>query len=116
MSLFETIGRHITNAGQDVVQKTQNLSDVAKLNSIISEKEKKAKQCYMELGEIYYGQHKDDMDSENYAYIEKLNTLLSEIESCKEELNTIKGVARCPRCGMSVTTEAIFCQRCGEKL
>lgn len=40
MSIFEKIGEKLSGAGQGVAQQVKNFADVARLNSIISEKEK----------------------------------------------------------------------------
>ena len=39
MSIFEKIGEKLSGAGQGVAQQVKNFADVARLNSIISEKE-----------------------------------------------------------------------------
>lgn len=54
MSIFEKIGEKLSGAGQGVAQQVKNFADVARLNSIISEKEKQIAQLYIEIGQAYY--------------------------------------------------------------
>lgn len=55
MSIFEKIGEKLSGAGQGVAQQVKNFADVARLNSIISEKEKQIAQLYIEIGQtIFY--------------------------------------------------------------
>lgn len=42
MAFFDEIGKKISQTGQGVVQKTKDMADVAKLNSLISEEEEKS--------------------------------------------------------------------------
>ena len=60
MAIFEQIGKRLSSAGQGAAQQAKNFADVARLNSAISEREKRIAQLYTELGRLYYEQHKDD--------------------------------------------------------
>ena len=54
MSFFDQIGKRITDAGQGVAQQTKNFADVTRLNSAISDKEKRISQLYQSIGKTYY--------------------------------------------------------------
>lgn len=49
----------------------KNFADVARLNSIISEKEKQIAQLYIEIGQAYYEHHKIDPQGEEIERIQK---------------------------------------------
>ena len=49
MAFFEQIGKHLSDAGQNVAQQTKKLADVTQLNSTISEKQKKISQLYLAI-------------------------------------------------------------------
>lgn len=53
MSIFEKIGEKLSGAGQGVAQQVKNFADVARLNSIISEKEKQIAQLYYVLWKMW---------------------------------------------------------------
>ena len=54
MAFFEQLGKRLADAGQGVAQQTKNLADVTRLNSAISEKERKISQLYLAIGQSYY--------------------------------------------------------------
>ena len=113
MAFFEQLGKKIADAGQGVAQQTKNFTDVAKLNSTISEKEKKINQLYTAIGQAIYAAHKDDADFEAAQSIGEINTLLDEIAQCREKINEIKGITKCPGCGADVPRGSAFCSSCG---
>ena len=116
MAFFEQIGKKISNAGQSVAQQTKNFADVSQLNSAISEKEKKISRLFLNLGEMYYEIHKDDLESDHYEVIAEISRLYSEIEQDQEKIKKIKGVVKCPQCGADVLIDAAFCSSCGAKI
>ncbi|MBQ9833391.1 MAG: hypothetical protein IJO48_06645 [Clostridia bacterium] len=116
MSFFEQIGRKISDAGHGVAQKTQNLTEIAKLNSRISEKEKQIDALYLEIGKAYYEKNKTDVNALNYDKISMVNNLTAEIAQCREDIKQIKGVEKCPRCGADVVANSAFCNSCGVQM
>lgn len=116
MDFFEQLGKRLTDAGQDVAQQTKNLADVTQLNSAISDKEKRISQLYLNIGQLYYEEHKDDSTAEHQETIGEINALYAEIAQNREKIKQIKGVAKCPRCGTDVPLNAAFCNACGTKM
>lgn len=116
MAFFEQIGKHLTNAGQNVAQQTQNLADVTRLNSAISEKEKKISQLFLEIGKGYYERHKNDGEAEELNKIIEINSLFAEIFANREKIKQIKGVIKCENCGADVPLNAAFCNACGAQI
>lgn len=115
MAFFEQLGKKITDAGQGVAQQTKNLADIAKLNSAISEKEKRIEQLYYDIGVAFFNAHKNDTVAENGGMIGEINTLMSEIEQCRENIKQIKGVIKCSNCGAEIPINSTFCSACGAK-
>lgn len=116
MAFFEQIGKRLADAGQGVAQQTKNFTDVTRLNSTISEKEKKISQLYASIGQAYYERHKNDAAAEEAQQIQAVNTLFAEIAQCREEIKQIKGVVKCPSCGADVALNSAFCNSCGAKI
>lgn len=116
MAFFEQIGKKITDAGQGAAQSAKNLADVTKLNSSISDKEKKISQLYFAIGEAFFQAHKGEVGGEQSENIAAINALLAEIDQCREEIKQIKGVTKCPNCGADVKLGAAFCSACGTKM
>lgn len=116
MAFFEQIGKRLTDAGQNVAQQTKDLADVTKLNTAISEKEKKISQLFLLIGQLYYEGHKNDETAEERDKIAEVNSLYSKILSNREKIKQIKGVVKCEHCGADVPLNAAFCNSCGTKV
>lgn len=116
MAFFEQIGKRLTDAGQNVAQQTKDLADVTKLNTAISEKEKRVSQLLLRVGQSYYERHKDDDAAEEPERIAEINALYAEIFASREKIKQIKGVVKCENCGADVPLHATFCNACGAKV
>ena len=116
MAFFEQLGKKLTDAGQGVAQQTKNFADVTRLNSEISDKEKKINQLYQAIGRTYYEQHSDAPAPEHEKEVHEISTLFAEIAQNREEIKQIKGIVKCPSCGADVPLQAAFCSACGAKM
>ena len=116
MAFFEQLGKRISDAGQDVAQKTRNMADVSQLNSANNEKERQIKQLIFDLGKAYYENHKNDVTAEGVEVISNINALYREIHENHEKIKQIKGIVKCANCGADVPVGAAFCNGCGAKV
>lgn len=116
MAIFERIGKQLTDAGQSAAQQTRNFTDVARLNSAISEREKKISQLYSLIGKSYYEKHKFDSGAEESECIGEINSLFYEIAQNREKIRQIKGVMTCEKCGAEVSVNSSFCSVCGASI
>lgn len=99
MAFFEQLGKRITDAGQGVAQQTKNFADITRLNSAVSDKERKIAQLYQSIGQSYYEQHSGDAEPQLQPAVEEIKALFAEIAQHKEEIKQIKGIVKCPHCG-----------------
>lgn len=116
MAFFEQIGKRLVDAGQGVAQQTKNFADVTRLNSEISEKERKITQLYQTIGQTYYQNHSQAPEPEYRQAVEEIRALLTEIAQHQEEIKQIKGIVKCPSCGADVPLQAAFCNSCGARM
>ena len=116
MAFFEQLGKRITDTGQGVVQQTKNFADVTRLNSEVSDMEKKIAQLYTSIGRAYYEQHQEDPAPEHRQEVEEIGRLFAEIARRQEEIKQIRGIVKCPGCGANVPVQAAFCSACGTKI
>lgn len=116
MAFFEQLGKRLTDAGQNVAQQTKNFTNVTQLNSEISDKEKKISKLYLNIGQLYYEEHRGDSSAEYREIVEEIDVLCSEIAQSREKIKQIKGVVKCPKCGADVPLNAAFCNVCGTKI
>lgn len=113
VGFFDEIGKKVTDAGQKTLQKTKEMSETVRLNSLISEEEKKMNATYCQIGTLYVSVHKDDCEE---AFVEMVNSVLDsrqKISEYQEQIQDIKGVQRCEKCGAEVQRGAAFCSSCG---
>lgn len=134
MTFFEQLGKRLTDTGQNVAKQTRNFADITQLNSTIAEKEKKISQIFLELGQSYYENHKDDEETEESGKIREITSLYEEIAMSREKIKQIKNAGKCaeyesdvlteessdrqycPNCHALVGKEDLFCNSCGTKL
>lgn len=115
MAFFEQLGKRLSDAGQDVAQKTRNLADVTQLNSANNDKEKQIKRLIFDLGKAYYENHKNDFTAEGVEIISNINALYREINENNEKIKQIKGFIKCENCGADIAPNTAFCTKCGTK-
>ena len=112
MAFFEQIGKKISDAGQGAAQQAKIFSEVAKLNSSISDKEKKINQLYISIGQAYYQQHKDEEGAFAQDKMQEITALTAEIAKCRDEICQVKGISKCPQCGELKLPHQV-CGSCG---
>ena len=109
MAFFEQIGKHLSDAGQNVAQQTKKLADVTQLNSTISEKQKKISQLFLAIGQSYYERHKTEENPQEEAEkIAEINAIAAEIAEAREKIKRLKGVIKCEKCGAEAWRGRLF--------
>ena len=59
MGFFDELGKKISDASQDVMQKGKEMADTAKFNSMIHDEEKKITAVYSKIGKKYFEDFKN---------------------------------------------------------
>lgn len=113
MAFFDEIGKKISQTGQMAVQKTKEIADIAKLNSNISDEEKKISNAFYQIGQLYVELHSDDFEPDFEALLVQLRESQNNVETLKRQIQEIKGVKRCATCGAEIPNNATFCSSCG---
>lgn len=113
MGFFDDLGKRVTNAGQRAVQKTQEMSDVARLNSMITQNQSKINDMYYQIGKLYVSIHKNDAEKDFIGMVSAVRELEQQNDEYRIKIQDVKGVQRCPGCGAEVPKEAAFCNFCG---
>lgn len=112
MAFFDDLGKKISQAGQSAVQKTKDMTEIAKYNSEISDAERKIAGLYSEIGILYAKLHRDNPEEQFAPMIKAITEAESRIAECREQIKDIKGITVCANCGAQVTGSA-FCSVCG---
>ena len=116
MDFFERVGRRLAGASRGVAQKTQQLTETARLNSMISDAEKQIRAMYTAIGEAYYQRHREHPTEQERQRIEQINQLFAAIDQHRQAIEQIKTAGKCPQCGTDAAPGAAFCNRCGARL
>ena len=113
MAFFDDFGKKISQAGQTAVQKTKDMTDIARINSLISDEEKKINSNYHSIGKLYATMHRNDYESDFGGMVTAISESEAKIKDYKQQINTIKGIVICEKCGAEVESGVAFCSSCG---
>lgn len=116
MAFFNDLGKKLSSAGQATMQKTKEMADIAKLNASIYEEEKKIKTNYSEIGKLYVSLHSEDCEENFASMIAAIRASEEAIVDLKKQIQDVKGVKRCEKCGAEVAVNAAFCNSCGAEM
>lgn len=116
MAFFEDFGKKISQVGHATVQKTKEFADISKLNSMISDEEKRLNEIYLQLGMQYVVLHAEDKENEFADFLEQVRAGKEKIAGYKSEIEKIKGIIRCEKCGAEIAENSGFCSYCGAKV
>lgn len=113
MAFFDDLGKKLSQAGQTAVQKTKEMTDIARINGMISDEEKKVNDNYYQIGKLYVAMHQTDFESDFAGMITAIRESETKIRDYKQQIQDIKGVVRCEKCGAEVASNVAFCSSCG---
>lgn len=116
MAFLDSMKGKLSQASQTTVQKAKELSEIAKLNSAVSEAENQITELYSKIGYEVYCAYKDNPIPEVAEFINQITELHESIEVCKEQIKTINAANLCQKCGAKIKPGMLFCSACGYKL
>ena len=113
MAFFDKLSKSVTEASQKTIAKTKELADTSRLNSMISEQEKIITNQYFQIGKLYVSIHKENFEEDFSGMIAAIADAEAKIRDYKKQIQDVKGVQRCEKCGAEVPNGAAFCSSCG---
>lgn len=116
MAFFDELGKKVSEAGQKTLQKTKEISDTTRINSMISDEEKTINNNYYQIGKLYVSLHGNDYEDEFSGMISAIAESEKKIREYRNQVQEIKGVRRCANCGAEVPRGSAFCSSCGEPM
>lgn len=116
MAFLDEMKGRFVQVSQTAVQKTKDITEIARLNGIISENERKISEMYTEIGFDIYKIYAEKPMPEVKEKIEQVKELHYGIEMCKERIKNLNNMNLCPTCGAKVSKTMLFCSECGNKL
>ncbi|MCR5266964.1 MAG: zinc ribbon domain-containing protein [Lachnospiraceae bacterium] len=112
MALLDDLGKKINDVGQ----KTKDIADIAKYNSMITEEERKVRELYIQIGRKYTAEYAQSATGEMADWIRGVKEGEAKISEYTEIVRSLKGIAVCPNCGAEVDADKPFCSSCGTKM
>ena len=116
MAFWENIGQKASEKTAKAVQKAKDLSEITKLNSIISDEQNKIDTIYKQIGKLYYSIHRQDCEPDFQAMITSISECEQKIDVIRKKIQDIKGVQTCEKCGAEMPMGVAFCSNCGTKI
>lgn len=113
MAFWDNFSQKASETTAKAMQKAKEMSDIAKLNSMISEEESKINNSYYQIGKLYTAMHSHDCEEEFASLVAVVQQAEEKIQSYRQQIQDIKGVIRCPQCGAEVQSGVSFCSSCG---
>lgn len=103
-----------------VTDRAQNVVEIGKLNTQISNIERELGLYFQKMGEVFYEAYrKKDMADAEKEMLELAKTcdlLTEERDEIRLKIAELKNERLCGACGRNVAEDALFCQYCGHKL
>ncbi len=113
MAFFDNLGKMASEATAKAMQKAQELSEISRINSLISEEEKKNNATYYQIGKLYVSVHGSDGEENFSGMVAAVLEGEQKINDYRKQIQNIKGVQRCEKCGAEVARGVAFCSSCG---
>ena len=104
MGFFDELGKKISDASQDVMQKGKEMADTAKFNSMIHDEEKKITAVYSKIGKKYFEDFKDAPAEGFKEFVDEIHAAQAKIAEIQEKLNALKNEGKAA--AEAVATEA----------
>ncbi|MDU4698687.1 MAG: zinc ribbon domain-containing protein [Paenibacillus sp.] len=103
-----------------VTDRAQNVVEIGKLNTQISNIERELGLYFQKMGEVFYEAYRNkDMANAEKEMLELAKTcdlLTEERDEIRLKIAELKNERLCGACGRNVAEDALFCQYCGHKL
>ncbi|GGH38033.1 zinc ribbon domain-containing protein [Paenibacillus segetis] len=110
----------IKDSAGKVTDRAQNVVEIGKLNTQISNIEREMGLYFQRMGEVFYeGYRIKDMSNAEKEMIELAKTcdlLAEERDEVRVKIAELKNERLCGACGKKVGEDALFCHFCGHKL
>lgn len=90
MGFFDELGKKISDASQDVMQKGKEMADTAKFNSMIHDEEKKITAVYSKIGKKYFEDFKNAPAEGFKELVDEIYAAQAKIAEFQEKLKALK--------------------------
>lgn len=113
MAFFDDISRKINGMTSSAAQKTREMSEISRLNSVMNEEEANINNAYFQIGRLYCANHSEDYEESFGSFINAVKESEKKIADIKAQIRDIKGILTCTSCGQDIPNNVAFCSFCG---
>lgn len=118
MNFLDKLTKTATNTYKYTQEKTNKITKIAKLKSLMNEDKQKIDDLYNEIGKEVYENHvreeKIDIVSKIEEICKEIDVYADEIELTRMELLKLKDLKQCKKCSYEMELDFKFCPSCGE--
>ena len=117
MSVFEKVGRKVSDTAKAAAKKSGDIVEVTKLYMSIGSEEEKIKKVYIDLGKALYETYSTggEVDEISKGYCESIKSYEDNIKEIKLKILELKDLKLCQSCSAEIDSEFDFCPKCGAK-
>ena len=90
MGFFDELGKKISGASQEVVQKGKEMADTAKFNSMIHDEERKISAVYGKIGKKYFEDFQNAPAEGFKDFVDEIHAAQAKIAEIQEKLKALK--------------------------
>lgn len=113
MAFFDNLSKKASETTAKAMQKAQELSEISRINSLVSEEEKKINAAYYQIGKLYVSVHGSDGEKDFSGIVATVLDGERKVIEFRKQIQIIKGVQHCEKCGAEVVRGVAFCSSCG---
>lgn len=119
MGFLDDLDNKISGMGKKIGGKVNDIADNYKIQGAMNDLEARKKNCYFEIGRLYYNSYKQGIaapENEALQLYRQIDGFQQQIQQYAEQLQLLKGVVLCPNCQGEVPIDSMFCGQCGTKM
>lgn len=116
MAFWDDLGKKASAATSRAVQKAQDMSETAKLNSMISDEEKRINTAYFQIGKLYVELHREVGEEAFSELLGVVRDAEEKISGYRKQILDMKRILHCGKCGAEVSKDSTFCSFCGASI
>ena len=109
MAFFDGLSNQFSAFGK----KTKDFADSTRLSSLASDEQRVISDIHREIGKLYASLHKTDHEACFDALFARLTQAEDNLQRYTQQIQELRGVRRCERCGAELPKGSQFCSACG---
>lgn len=113
MVFIDSSKRQTLKIGQEDLSQTKPALEIAQHDEAIERARQEIEAIYVAIGRAYFEKHKDDTEAEERTQILQIVQLLNDISQHESQIQQLKEIRTCSKCGAKMSSTAKFCNACG---